>query len=73
MTLSYVLTPGQVTTPGIVVHLPNVTNAETFAISQNSSSDQTFISQSIPGVTLPIYAGTTLSLSDGTQPESVPA
>lgn len=72
VTLSYVLTPGQVTTPGIIVHLPNVTNAETFTISQNSPSDQTFVSQSIPGVTITIYAGTTFSLADGTQPDPFP-
>jgi RHS repeat-associated protein len=72
VTLSYVLTPGQVTTPGIVVHLPNVTNAESFTIPQNSSTDQTFISQSIPGVIITIYAGTTFSLADGTQPDPFP-
>jgi RHS repeat-associated protein len=70
--LSYVLTPGQVTTPGIIVHLPNVTNAETFTISQNSPSNQTFVSQSIPGVTITIYAGTTFLLADGTQPDPFP-
>jgi RHS repeat-associated protein len=72
VTLSYVLAPGQVTTPGIIVHLPNVTNAEMFTVSQNSSSDQSFVSQSIPGVTITIYAGTTFSLSDGTQPNPFP-
>jgi RHS repeat-associated protein len=72
VTLSYVLTPGQVTTPGLIVHLPNVTNAETFLVSQSSSSNQTFVSQSIPGVTFTIYAGTTLSLADGAQPNPFP-
>jgi len=72
VTLSYVLTPGQVTTPGIIVHLPNVTNAETFTVSQNSSSNQTFVSKSIRGVTITIYAGTTFSLADGTQPNPFP-
>src|SRR5580704_2329756 len=69
VTLSYVLTPAQVTTPGLIIHLPNVTNAETFTVSQNSSSTQTFVSQSIPGVTITIYPGTTFSLADGTQPD----
>jgi RHS repeat-associated protein len=72
VTLSYVLTPGQTTTPGIVVHLPNVANAETFNVSQNSSQNQTFVSQTISGVTITIYAGTTLSLADGTQPDPFP-
>jgi RHS repeat-associated protein len=69
VTLSYVLTPGQVTTPGLIVHLPNVANAETFTISQNSSSTQTFVSQSIRGVAITIYPGTTFSLADGSQPD----
>ena len=72
VTLSYVLTPGQVTTPGIIVHLPNVSNAETFTVSQNSSTTQTLVSKSIPGVTFTIYPGTTFSLPDGTQPDPFP-
>jgi RHS repeat-associated protein len=72
VTLSYVLTAGQVTTPGIVVHLPNVTNAETFSVSQNSTTNQTFVSQSIRGLSITVYAGTTFSLADGTQPSPFP-
>jgi RHS repeat-associated protein len=70
--LSYVLTPGQVTTPGLVVHLPQVNNAETVMVTQNSSNDQTFNFKTVPGVTITVYAGTTLSLSDGTQPNPFP-
>lgn len=70
--LSYVLTSGQVTTPGIIVHLPNVSGAETFSISQNSPSDQTFSSRTIPGVSITIYAGTTFTLADGSQPDPFP-
>jgi YD repeat-containing protein len=72
VTLSYVLAAGQVTTPGIAVHLPNVANAEAFTISQNSSSNQVFTSKSIPGVTITVYAGTQFSLPDGTQPDPFP-
>jgi RHS repeat-associated protein len=68
VTLSYSLTSGQVTTPGIIVHLPRVNNAETFSIQQNASVDQTFTSSSIPGVTITVYAGTTFTLANGTQP-----
>jgi RHS repeat-associated protein len=70
--LSYLLTPGQVTTPGIIVHLPRVDNAETVMVQQNSSTDQTFTFTSIPGVSITVYAGTTLSLADGSQPNPFP-
>jgi RHS repeat-associated protein len=70
--LSYVLTPGQVTTPGIVVHLPRVDNAETVMVTQNASDDQTFTFKSIANLTITVYAGTTLSLADGTQPSPFP-
>jgi RHS repeat-associated protein len=70
--LSYVLTPGQVTTPGLIVRLPRVDNAETVMIGQNSSSDQTFYFKSIPNLVITVYAGTTFSLADGTQPNPFP-
>ena len=70
--LSYVFTPGQVTTPGLVIHLPNVATVETVQVQQNSSSNQTFIFRTIPGVVITVYAGTTLSLSDGTHPDPFP-
>jgi RHS repeat-associated protein len=70
--LSYVLTPGQVTTPGLVIHLPNVATVETVQVQQNSSTDQTFVFHSIPGVVITVYARTTLSLSDSTQPNPFP-
>jgi RHS repeat-associated protein len=70
--LSYVLTSGQVTTPGIVVHLPQVNNAETVQVFQNWSADQTFTFKSIPNLTITVYAGTTLTLSNGTQPNPFP-
>jgi RHS repeat-associated protein len=73
VTLSYSLTSGQVTTPGIIVHLPRVNNAETFSVQQNASVDQTFASATIPGVTIAVYAHTTLTLADGTsQPNPFP-
>lgn len=70
--LSYVLTAGQVTTPGIVVHLPRVDNAETVMVAQNSTTDQVLTFKSIPSLQMVVYAGTTLSLADGTQPNPFP-
>jgi len=70
--LSYVLTPGQVTTPGIIVHLPRVDTAETVSVAQNSSTDQIFSFRTIPNLTIVVYAGTTLTLADGTQPNPFP-
>lgn len=72
VTLSYVLTPGQVATPGLIVHLPRVDNAETIMVSQNSSSDQTIVFKSINNLAITVYAGTTFSLADGTQPNPFP-
>jgi RHS repeat-associated protein len=72
VSLSYVLTPGQVTTPGIVVHLPRVDNAETMMVAQNASTDQTFTFTSIRNLTITVYAGTTFSRADGTQPNPFP-
>jgi RHS repeat-associated protein len=75
VTLSYQLTSGQVTTPGppgFIVHLPRVDNAETFSVQQNTSVDQTFVSRTIPGVSITVYAGTTFTKSDGTQPSPFP-
>ncbi len=68
VTLSYQLASGQVTTPGqgFIVHLPRVDNAETFSVKNPASVDQTFYSRSIPGVTITVYASTTLTLADGT-------
>lgn len=70
--ISYVLTPGQVTTPGITVHLPRVDNAESVNVTQNSSTDQVFTFKSIPSLTIVVYAGTTFSLADGTHPDPFP-
>jgi len=71
VTLSYQLTSGQVTPPGppgFIVHLPRVDNAETFSVQQNASVDQTFVSRTIPGLTITVYAGTTLTKADNTSP-----
>jgi len=72
LAVSYVLTSGQVTTPGVVVHLPRVDNAETVQVVQSASADQVFAFATVPGVTITVYAGTMLTLPDGSQPNPFP-
>lgn len=72
VTLSYVLNTGEVTTPGLIIHLPRVDNAETVQVVQNSSVNQTFTFASIPGLSITVYAGTTFTRRDGSQPNLFP-
>ena len=70
--LSYTLISGQVVSSPVLVHLPRIDNAETVQVQQNASTDQTFYFHTIPGVNVTVYAGTTLSLDDGSQPNPFP-
>ncbi len=70
--LSYTLVSGQVVASPVLVHLPRIDNAETVQVQQNSATDQIFYFHSIPGLKVTVYAGTTLSLDDGTQPNPFP-
>ena len=70
--LSYTLTSGQVTTSPVLIHLPRIDNAETVNIQQNAPVDQVFTFQTIPSLRVTVYAGTTFSLDDGTQPNPFP-
>jgi RHS repeat-associated protein len=70
--LSYTLTSGQVTTSPVLVSLPRIDNAETVQVQQNSTTDQVFYFPTIPGVKVTVYAGTTLSMPDGSQPNPFP-
>ena len=70
--LMFTITQGQVTVSPINVHLPQITNAETFFVQQNSSSDQTYSYTTIPGLKVTVYAGTTITMADGTQPNPYP-
>ena len=56
----------------VLVHLPRIDNAEVFNITQNSGSDQTFTSTTVPGVKFTVYAGSVLTRSDGSQPNPYP-
>jgi RHS repeat-associated protein len=70
--LTYTMTANQVTASPVLVHLPRIDNAETVEVQQNAANDQVFYYSSIPGVKVTVYAGTTLSLDDGSQPNPFP-
>jgi hypothetical protein len=70
--LSYTLASGGVTTPPVLIHLPRIDDAETVQVKQNSPTDQVFTYNTIPGLQVTVYAGTTLSLDDGSQPNPFP-
>ena len=70
--LSYTLAAGQVTTSPVLIHLPRIDNAETVQVQQNAPNNQVFYFQTIPGLKVTIYAGTTFSLDDGSQPNPFP-
>ena len=70
--LMFTVTQGQITVSPINVHLPQITTAETFFVQQNSSSDQTYTYTTIPGLKVTVYAGTTITMADGTQPNPYP-
>lgn len=70
--LVFTLTSGQVTASPVLVHLPRIDNVETFLVTQNSPSNQTHAFTSIPGLSVTVYAGTTFTMPDGTQPNPFP-
>jgi len=70
--LVFTLNSGQVTASPVLVHLPRIDTAEVFNVQQNASSDQTHVFSSIPGLSVTVYAGTTLTLPDGSQPNPFP-
>ncbi|MGB6689895.1 MAG: choice-of-anchor D domain-containing protein [Terracidiphilus sp.] len=70
--LTYTLTANQVTASPVLVHLPRIDNAETVEVQQNAANNQVFYFSSIPGVQVTVYAGTTFSLDDGSQPNPFP-
>ncbi len=70
--LVFTLNPGQVTASPVLVHLPRIDNVETFLVTQNASTNQTYGFTSIPGLSVTVYAGTSFTLADGTQPNPFP-
>jgi YD repeat-containing protein len=70
--LVFTLVAGQVVVSPILIHLPKIDGVETFMVQQNASSDQSHVFTSIPGLSMTVYAGTTFTLPDGTQPNPFP-
>lgn len=70
--LVYNIVPNQVTSSPVLVHLPRIDDKETVLVRQNSPTDQTFTFRTIPGLSATVYAGTTLTLVDGTRPDPFP-
>jgi RHS repeat-associated protein len=69
--LAYTMIAGQITGPELV-HLPAISDAETIMVKQNATVDQVFSYSTIPGITVTVYAGTTLTLPNGTKPDPFP-
>jgi RHS repeat-associated protein len=70
--LVYNIIAGQVTVSPTLVHLPRIDNAETVMVRQNYAEDQIFGFSTIPNLSATVYAGTTFTLPDGTQPDPFP-
>ncbi len=70
--LVFTLVSGQVTASAVLVHLPRIDNVETFQVTQNSSSVQNYSFATIPGLSVTVYANTTFTTPDGTQPNPFP-
>jgi hypothetical protein len=70
--LAYTLVSGQATAPQVLIHLPRIDNAETFLVQQNASVDQSYSYATIPDLSVTVYAGTTFTMPDGTQPNPFP-
>jgi YD repeat-containing protein len=70
--LVFTLVSGQVTASAVLVHLPRIDNVETFQVTQNSAVNQTYAFATIPGLSVTVYAGTTFTMPDGTQPNPFP-
>lgn len=70
--LVFTFSSGQVTASPVLVHLPRTDNKETLLIQQTAPTDQTYSFASIPGLSITVYAGTTLTLANGSQPNPFP-
>ncbi|HTQ03576.1 MAG TPA: PKD domain-containing protein, partial [Polyangiaceae bacterium] len=66
------LTPGVATQARALVHLPRIDNAPTVGVKQNASTDQVLTFPSIPNLSVTVYAGTTLTMPDGSTPDPFP-
>ncbi len=70
--LVFTLVANTVVVSPVLVHLPRVDNVETFNVIQNDTVDQSYTFQSIPGLSVTVYAGTVFTEQDGSQPNPFP-
>jgi len=70
--LVYTFSAGQVTPTPVLIHLPRIDNQETFLVQQNAPADQSYSYKTIPNLSVTVYAGTTFTMPDGTQPNPFP-
>ncbi|HEX4954506.1 MAG TPA: RHS repeat-associated core domain-containing protein [Thermoanaerobaculia bacterium] len=68
----FTLTAGQATVSPVLVHLPRIDGSETFFVEQNAPFDQTHVFETIPNLSVTVYAGTVFTLLDGSQPDPFP-
>jgi RHS repeat-associated protein len=64
--------PGVATQAPALIHLPRVDTAPTVGVKQNATTDQILTFPGIPNMDVTIYAGTTLTMPDGTKPDPFP-
>lgn len=65
----YTLTTNQVTASPVLVSLPRIDDKEAFLVQQNAAVDQIYKYESIPGLSVTVYRGTTFTLQDGSRPD----
>jgi len=70
--LIYTLVAHQVVVSPVLVHLPRIDDRETVMVKQNAPMDQTFTFTTIPFLSITVYAGTILTMPDGSQPDPFP-
>lgn len=70
--IAHDLAPGVATQAPVLVHLPRIDNAPTVGVKQNAATDQVFTFPGIPDLELTVYAGTTLTMPDGSTPDPFP-
>lgn len=66
------IAPGVATQAAALVHLPRIDTAPTIGVRQNYATDQIITYPSIPNMVLTVYAGTTLTMPDGSTPDPFP-
>jgi RHS repeat-associated protein len=70
--LIYTLVANTVTPSPVVVNLPRIDDKETFLITQNATTTQTYEFKTIPGLIVTVYPGTTITAPNGTTPNPFP-